>query len=1515
LTDKIQKGGNKMEVKRQRKRIISSLLTFVFLFGFLTFNPWNKPSAATNLAAGKTPTTSTPATFINLGRATDGTISTSNYADSATGTGLQWLQIDLGTSYNINDIKLWHYFGDTRSYHDVIVMVSNNASFNSYTIVYSNDKDGTAGFPAGSSSEYTETSAGLDIPLATPVNAQYVRFYTNGNSVNNYNHYGEVQVFEAQTSPGTTNLASKVTPTAQSSAWKNLSRATDGIKTTSNYADSVTATGLQWVQVNLGGVYNISDIKLWHYFGDTRSYHDVIVMVSNNPLFPAGSYTIVYSNDLNGTAGFGNGNKNEYTETSSGLDIPISPAVNAQYVRFYTNGNTVNNYNHVGEFEVYGTAKEMPTVSAWPTASAITYGSKLGDSALSGGAASVPGKFAFTSPATVPNAGNSQTFAAIFTPDDTAKYAAVSGNVTINISKAASNVTAWPTASDISTGMSLGASTLSGGTASVPGTFAFDSPATVPGAGSAQTFPATFTPTDKTNYNTVAGSIKINVVTKALPSISVWPKASDITYGMNLGASALTGGSASVAGTFAFSSPSTVPSAGSNQSFDAVFTPTDTLHYSPVSGKISINVLVSTTTNLALKKPVTSSYAAFKNLAMATDGIKSTSNYADSATGVGLEWVQVDLGMPYDIGSIKLWHYYGDTRTYHDVIVMVSNNKDFEAGTYTIVFNNETNTSSGFGIGKDTEYTETSAGKTITLASAVNAQYVRFYSNGSTANDCNHYGEFEVYAGTVIHAVSLDIAPTSLSIEAGKTATITATVKPDNASNKTVNWSSSDDSVATVSAAGVVTGVKAGTATITATTADSVGLTKTCSVTVTPVKPTGVTLDPTSLTLLEGKTGTLKATVAPLGADQTVNWSSSDPSVATVANGVVTAVKAGTATIKAETPDKTLSATCALTVNPVVHVTSVSVTPGTSTLIEAKLITLKATVLPADATDKSVTWSSSNDKVAKVSSKGVVTGVDPGTADIIATSNETKTVVGKCTLTVTSGKLLDENTIYANDNDNLENIYITITTGNTVTFAQVNAWNNEQTYEKPQINVRFDYGTPATDTTGAVANAVMAQRGASVTTSMLKSYKIELNSGAALWHSQDKILINKSPWDLTKIRNKLAFDLMKLFPNAFSLRDQFCHVYIRDLNSSDKSYKDYGLFTHVEDVGKAYLGYRNIEKDMYMYKAEDFSFKLDPALKLETDPTYSLADFEKVAEVKGIEKHARFLEMLNAVNDETQDINAVVDTYFDRDNYITWLAMNTLLNNEDTTSSNFYLFSPVDQTKWYFIPWDYDESFGYNYPDGWGITVPSWKNDGVEMYAEIVLHRRFLKDPANVAALTAKIEELSAIANKTLITQKVDAFYNVTNALVTKNPDLQLITDPDEIGTTVSAYLPEVTSLKSAVDNAKQAYYNGLQKPMPVLLKEVQQSGSACTFSWDSYSLDGDTIKYHFVLSKNINFSSTVSDQNNLTGSSVTLNLSAGTYYWKVTATDSHGHTQIATSVIYQSDDDDVVGVKQAVIK
>ncbi len=153
------------------------------------------------------------------------------------------------------------------------------------------------------------------------------------------------------------------------------------------------------------------------------------------------------------------------------------------------------------------------------------------------------------------------------------------------------------------------------------------------------------------------------------------------------------------------------------------------------------------------------------------------------------------------------------------------------------------------------------------------------------------------------------------------------------------------------------------------------------------VAVTGVSMSPTAVTVAANNTSQLTATVAPANAtNKNVSWSSSNTSVATVnSNGLVSGIAAGTATITVTTQDGNKTATSAITVN-VIAVSGVSVSPTSASIFATQTQQLTASILPSNASNTGVTWSSNNTAVATVNSTGLVTGVSQGTATITATT-------------------------------------------------------------------------------------------------------------------------------------------------------------------------------------------------------------------------------------------------------------------------------------------------------------------------------------------------------------------------------------------------------------------------------------------------------------------------------------------------------------------------------------------------
>ena len=152
---------------------------------------------------------------------------------------------------------------------------------------------------------------------------------------------------------------------------------------------------------------------------------------------------------------------------------------------------------------------------------------------------------------------------------------------------------------------------------------------------------------------------------------------------------------------------------------------------------------------LSLNRPVRSSdmQPVIGELSMVTDGEKEGGDGYFIELGPGKQWVQLDLGATYALHAILAWHYHSQARVYRDVIVRVSDDRDFLRGV-TTVFNNDHDNSSGLGVGKDKEYVEVAEGRLFDPKGA-RGRYVRLYSNGNTANDLNHYVEVEVYGTPV----------------------------------------------------------------------------------------------------------------------------------------------------------------------------------------------------------------------------------------------------------------------------------------------------------------------------------------------------------------------------------------------------------------------------------------------------------------------------------------------------------------------------------------------------------------------------------------------------------------------------------------------------------------------------------------------------------------------------------------------------------------------------------------------
>ena len=252
----------------------------------------------------------------------------------------------------------------------------------------------------------------------------------------------------------------------------------------------------------------------------------------------------------------------------------------------------------------------------------------------------------------------------------------------------------------------------------------------------------------------------------------------------------------------------------------------------------------------------------------------------------------------------------------------------------------------------------------------------------------------------VQHVNSIALDKTTLSLKVGETEQLHATVKPDNADNKSVLWSSSDENILTVDQNGVINALKAGEALIIATSIDNPEAKASCRVTVLqPVN--SIALSPNSYTFNSiGQSVQLSAIIQPEDAsNKSVTWMSTNEQVVTItSDGLATATGAGTAAIIATTVDGGLTATCSIKV--VQHVNSVILDKTVLTIKVGDTEQLHATILPENADDKNISWSSSDETTLIVDQNGIIKALKAGDVYVYAVSADNQDAKASCRVNV-----------------------------------------------------------------------------------------------------------------------------------------------------------------------------------------------------------------------------------------------------------------------------------------------------------------------------------------------------------------------------------------------------------------------------------------------------------------------------------------------------------------------------------
>jgi len=486
------------------------------------------------------------------------------------------------------------------------------------------------------------------------------------------------------------------------------------------------------------------------------------------------------------------------------------------------------------------------------------------------------------------------------------------------------------------------------------------------------------------------------------------------------------------------------------------------------------------------------------------------------------------------------------------------------------------------------------------------------------------------------------------------------------------------------------------------------------------------------------------------------------------------------------------------------------------------------------------------------------------------------------------------------DND-LEHLYVTVfpTYDNeTKEMYDINTLNSVlDVLFDPEVEVLFQKGNSEGpllsiyDSNSINPNGIMSLRGFSSRLDPQKSYRIKLNSSANTFKGQTTINLNKHYADPLRITNKFCMDAIKDLDHIGSLNTYFVKLYIKDLSKGeDVSYENYGLYTMVEQPSKNYLKSRNLDKNGALYKPSLFVFNKHEALLLEDDPKYNEEEFEKIIKIRENPDHEKLLNMIDEVNDLTIDINDVIEKHFNRDNYITWMALNILYGNIDATSSNFLLYSPLNSSTWYFIPWDYDKSLYYSELNINEYHSLDERLMGIQNFWGVILHKRFFQNLENLNDLTERIQYIKENhLNREYAEEFKNKYLNIVRSTTYSLPDIKYL----EVEVSEMDY--QINHLYEIIDKNYQRYLANLERPMPIFISAPEIIDNNYTFTWDtSFDPQGDKIYYTFELARDSEFNYIVYKETDLekTSINIELDLVNDIYYYRVTMVDENGNSQ-----------------------
>ena len=526
-------------------------------------------------------------------------------------------------------------------------------------------------------------------------------------------------------------------------------------------------------------------------------------------------------------------------------------------------------------------------------------------------------------------------------------------------------------------------------------------------------------------------------------------------------------------------------------------------------------------------------------------------------------------------------------------------------------------------------------------------------------------------------------------------------------------------------------------------------------------------------------------------------------------------------------------------------------------------------------------------------------------------ADQTKTakVEKEAKMSINDLPLRDKKSLYPEDKTSVVTMYLTVRRGNKSentdhSWSEINQY-SAMDYEKMgvkryQVAGLLQVGNEDGPQAGQlgfedqVPNATVQIRGQTSSAGKQKSYKIKLKKNKGTWEGQRTIALNKHLYEGMRFRNKMMMDFMSTVPEMMSLRTQFVHLYVKDeTEEGEAKFKDYGLYTQVEQLNSKALEAHGLDPNAHLYKLNDFEFyRYDKTILMEDDPNFNQREFEKRLEIKGDHNHAKLIRLLERINNPAVSAEDLLKEDIDGENIQYWMAFQILMGNSDSQNRNMYLYSPQTSSRFYILPWDLDAAFMKTEKSMRPHTYDRSQSfeKGVSNYWGNQLFQKLLKSATFRQGLDQAMNNLRTRFNSQMIAEEMNRYAAVVQPYVQQMPDEEFARLKNDDYQKVLAALP------TEVDRNYQDYKETLLSPQPFFIGVPHEEKDKLIVNWGAaYDFKQEAVTYDVQVARDYEFKDLITEEKDLRQLYITTDkLLKGQYFVRVLAKNKSGKTQYA---------------------